>query len=311
MIVESFQQEVVAHGDKCRIVPAGRLKDLRQDIEDFRNNGHLNGFQKYIVNNMYQFDLPSCGFEVRSIVVIASPVPSYANVVFNWQNRKIPVIGLARSYDGKADAATATKQCLTGLLESTGYHLSEAPQLPLKRLAVRSGLAAYGRNNICFVDGMGSFLTLVAYLSNLEPVDDNWYSIRQIDSCANCTACLSNCPTGAILKDRFLINNERCLSYFNESSDDFPEWLPKSVHHCLYDCLMCQNICPANKEYINNVVGPVEFDERETNLLLSGEPMAKFPPDLEHKAKFLGMDRWIDAIPRNLKILLENGTPMV
>jgi epoxyqueuosine reductase len=33
--------------------------------------------------------------------------------------------------------------------------------LPLKSLAVRSGLAAYGRNNVCYVPGMGSFLELV------------------------------------------------------------------------------------------------------------------------------------------------------
>lgn len=307
-MIELLQKEILAHGDKCRVIPAGRLKDLREDIEDFRNNEHLNGFQKFIADSMYQFDLPTFDFEVRSIVVIASPVPSYANVIFHWRKRKIPAVSPARSCEGEVDAAAASKQYLTSLLEATGYCIGEAPTLPLKRLAVRSGLAAYGRNNICFVDGMGSFLTLVAYLSNLEPVDDNWYDVRQMDSCASCTACLRNCPTGAILKDRFLINNERCLSYFNEGTGDFPEWLPKSAHHSLYDCLMCQSICPANREYVSNVIGPIEFDEWETNLLLSGGPMDKYPPDLEHKVKLLGMDRWIDAIPRNLKVLLENGT---
>jgi len=172
---------------------------------------------------------------------------------------------------------------------------------------VRSGLAEYGRNNVCYVDGMGSFLTLVAYLSDVPCIDDNWYEVRQMDNCNDCTACLKNCPTEAILKDRFLINNERCLSYFNESSRDFPEWLPKSVHHCIYDCLMCQNICPKNKDYINNVIGPIEFDEAETNLLLSGKPIKEFPSNLKKKVRFLGMDEWIKAIPRNIKILLESN----
>jgi epoxyqueuosine reductase len=37
----------------------------------------------------------------------------------------------------------------------------------LKRLAVRSGLARYGRNNVTYVEGMGSFLELSASLTDM------------------------------------------------------------------------------------------------------------------------------------------------
>ena len=104
-----------------------------------------------------------------------------------------------------------------------------------------------------------------------------------------------------------MINNERCLSYFNEGPGDFPEWLPKSIHNCLYDCLLCQKICPGNKDYINNIIGPIEFNETETDMLLSGKLMKEFPPTLKKKVVFLGMDQWLSAIPRNIKVLLENS----
>ena len=306
-MVELLKKQILINGDRCQVISIERLEDLKNDIENFKNNEDLNRFQNFITNKIYNFKLPDTDFQVRSIIIIASPTPSYAKVAFNLEGKKVQLISLARSYIGKKDAPAATKQYLTKLLKPKGYHIKSAGRLPLKRLAVRSGLAQYGRNNICYVDGMGSFLTLTAYLTDVPCVDDNWYEIRQMDNCSNCKACLNNCPTGAIIKDRFLINNERCLSYFNESPRDFPKWLPKSVHHCIYDCLMCQNICPENKNYIDNVIGPIEFDEIETDLLLSGKSIKEFPNAMKKKVRFLGMHEWIEAIPRNIKILLEKN----
>ncbi|MFW5685834.1 MAG: 4Fe-4S double cluster binding domain-containing protein [Spirochaetota bacterium] len=122
-----------------------------------------------------------------------------------------------------------------------------ASRLPLKRLAVSCGLAVYGRNNITYVAGMGSFLTLAAHYSNLEPEDLDWSEPVTAKACARCEACVAACPTGAIRADRFLIDNERCLSYFNESPGTFPPWLSANVHHCVYDCLICQSACPMNR----------------------------------------------------------------
>lgn len=301
-----LQQEIQKHGDRGKILPIDRLHELRRDIEDFTQHEELNGFQAYITSRLYQFDLPATDFAIRSIIIIASPNPAYANVKFHWRGATIPVLGLARSYPGKYSAPTATKRYLTRLLKTHGYHLHPAPQLPLKRLAVRSGLAEYGRNNICYVEGMGSFFTFSAYFSDVPCTEDHWHEIRHMAVCRQCTLCFKQCPTGAIRPDRFLINNERCLSYFNESPGDFPEWLPKSVHHCLYDCLLCQRNCPQNKAYITNVIGPLEFDDAETEMLLSGKAMRVFPRELKKKVRFLGMDSWLKAIPRNMRVLFEN-----
>lgn len=306
-MVEWLKKEIENHGDQARIIPIERLKDLKSDIETLKCAETLNGFQHFITEKIYQFEPPDTDFEIRSVMIMASPVPAYAKVIFEWQGQRIPVIGLARSYMGKKDAPTTTKQYMRKMLKPLGYQIQSAPRLPLKRLAVRSGLASYGRNNICYVDGMGSFLTLVAYFSDLPCSEDVWHDVGSMERCNNCTICLKSCPTGAILENRFLIDNERCLSYFNERPDDFPEWLPKSAHHCLYDCLKCQISCPMNRDYVGNVIGPIEFDEAETEMLLAGKTMREFPPGLREKVKFLDMDSWLPAIPRNMRVLLEKG----
>ncbi len=294
-------------GDALRMIPIERLTDLRQDIADFQNEQDLNGFQQYIVDHLYQLEPPATDFSIRSIIIIASPTPAYAKVNIVWQGKKIPMRCLAPSAPGKQAAAIATVQYLTQLLQPTPYRIHAAPRLPRKRLAVRSGLAAYGRNNICYIEGMGSFFTLTTYFTDIPCPEDHWHDLRVMANCRHCLACQANCPTGAISQTRFLIDNERCLSYFNERPDAFPDWLPKSIHHCLYDCLMCQIGCPQNQDRINQVIGPIEFDKDETTLLLSGKPFAAFPPALQTKVQLLGMDQWLGAIPRNLKVLIENN----
>ncbi len=55
------------------------------------------------------------------------------------------------------------------------------------------------------------------------------------------------------MRDRFLIDNTRCLTYLNEVGkeyDGFPEWAPPSAHHTAYGCSRCLEVCPENRAYI-------------------------------------------------------------
>jgi epoxyqueuosine reductase len=45
---------------------------------------------------------------------------------------------------------------------------------PLKLLAARCGLSRYGRNNVTYVEGMGSFNRLVAWATDLAAPEDAW-----------------------------------------------------------------------------------------------------------------------------------------
>jgi len=298
-MIESLKQQSLQHGEKLQIIPVSRLRNIRTELEAFRENEDLNGFQKWILSDKYEFDLPAAGFTIRSIILIAIPHPAYARVEFVRQAKKYDFLSLAMSDFDR------TEKNLNDFLAPQNYHILPASNVPLKRLAVKSGLAVYGRNNICYVEGMGSFFSFAAYFSDIPCDNDRWMELGQSEACTHCQACFNNCPTGAIRKDRFLIDNERCLSNLNESPGEFPEWLPKSVHHCLYDCLKCQIKCPINKEYAHNVIGPIEFSEDETDMLLSGSPFDAFSPALQQKSKILGLEEWLESIPRNLKVLFE------
>lgn len=40
-------------------------------------------------------------------------------------------------------------------------------------------------------------------------------------------------------------------------------------------------------------------------MLLSGRLFDEFTPELKQKVKMSGLDQWLEAIPRNLKVLFE------
>ena len=57
-----------------------------------------------------------------------------------------------------------------------GYRIA-TPILPLKLLAVHGGIAEYGRNNITYVSGMGSFMRLTAVYSDMPCETDHWREV--------------------------------------------------------------------------------------------------------------------------------------
>lgn len=131
-----------------------------------------------------------------------------------WNGETLALI-LPPTYVGYDETRKWVEDLLAQILRTKGYRVVR-PSLPLKLLAVRSGLGWYGRNNICYVPGMGSFLQLVSVYSDLPCQKDSWREAQMMPSCQNCYACRLSCPTGAISSDRFLLRAERCIVFHNE-----------------------------------------------------------------------------------------------
>ena len=234
-------------GWKGRIVPIGRLADIREAICG-RHEQRL--FDEAIYDELFggfSFDPPAELPGARSIIIVAVPTPQM-RVTFQWQGKPVPVVVPPTyvSYTARTDSVQAV---LAEWLQQEGYHLAK-PRLPLKTLAVGSGLADYGRNNITYVPGMGSFLQLVGAFSDLPSEADPWDEPKALERCESCVACRRHCPTGAITDDRFLLHAERCLTYHNEAAADFPDWIDPSWHHCLIGCMRCQSACPENRAVV-------------------------------------------------------------
>ena len=298
-MIQLNMNNTFSNGEIVKIIPINRILKLKDGIDQFKKSHELNSFQKWIVHDFYSLDIPRVKFPIKSIILIAIPHPFYAEVVVTKNRKEYNALSPVMSDFDKAE------KVLRRLLSTQKNHIAAAKKLPLKRLAVQSGLAVYGRNNVCYIEGLGSNFSFAAYFSDVPCNDEYWTDVTLAARCTTCTACLKNCPTGAIQKNNFLIDNERCLSYWNESAEPFPEWMPKSAHHCLYDCIRCQAICPMNKDQIKEVVGPIQFTESETNMLLSGLAYEKQPRSLKQKVKYLGLHQWPDGIAKNIETLIE------
>jgi epoxyqueuosine reductase len=282
---------------KTAAIPISCLNDIKDDISVFAQRSDLNNFQKWIVKERYVLK-PELDFEPQSIIIAAVGF-DLCNAVFHYAGRTvISVVDLPVTADGVREL----------LSRGNNYHFFYDYWLPQKRLAVRSGLAEYGRNNICFVDGMGSLITLFVFISDMPCNKEyTWREVKNMDICNTCNLCRKNCPTGAILADRFLIDNEKCLSAINEfGTGPFPDTVPKSAHHRIVNCSRCQDICPKNNGRFDRITETVYFSEEETALLLSGVKYEKLPKELSEKIDIYGMKWFYESLPRNLKALFDN-----
>ncbi|MCL2056237.1 MAG: hypothetical protein FWH02_03330 [Oscillospiraceae bacterium] len=96
-------------------------------------------------------------------------------------------------------------------LKEAGFASKLYTGLPIKRLAVLSGLSEYGRNNVTSVRGIGSRIQYTVFLTDVPFDDSNWQENPVIaQECGECDICINACPKGAISKERFLIYREKC-----------------------------------------------------------------------------------------------------
>ena len=69
--------------------------------------------------------------------------------------------------------------------------------------------------------------------------------------------------------------------------------------------MICQKVCPANKDVIKWIEPGATFDNEETGLILDGVSKDRLPRKTLDKIKRLDMMRYYDVLRRNLKALIE------
>ncbi len=156
----------------------------------------------------------------------------------------------------------ARLQKLAGRMEQElgglGYRVftDSAPVLEAE-LAARSGLGWRGKHTLVLNREAGSMFFLGEIFVNFalpatEPVSNH---------CGNCSACITVCPTQAILGPGRL-DARRCISYLTiEHAGAIPEELRPLMGNRIYGCDDCQLVCPWNK-FAQRSSLP-DFDARE------------------------------------------------
>ncbi len=292
-----------AQGWASRLVSVDRRWVLWRELEDRRVCNEFD--EAFFTERLAPYEKATVDAPgwARSILIVAIPDPM-VRIRFGWDGRTIaltvPPTFLRWEDLGEPDIERVIADEVAAPVQTS------LAILPKKPLAARSGLARYGRNNLAYIDGMGSYHRLCAVYTDAVPVDDDWREPEMLDSCAECGACVRACPSGAIDPDRFLVRAERCITYWQEKPPDVP--LPSDPDCSWGDqfigCMRCQSVCPQNRGLLTiEEVGP-PFTEAETATLVRGVSATGLPGETLAKVKRNGILEYLEVLPRNLPPVL-------
>lgn len=168
------------------------------------------------------------------------------------------------------------------------------------QLAQQGGLGWRGKHTLALTR-QGSWHFLGELICNLPlPAD-----APIANHCGDCNACLSSCPTGAIVAP-YQVDARRCISYLTiEHEGPIPEELRPLLGNRIYGCDDCQLCCPWNRF---TPAGDAEFRPRQgldtaSLLELFAWSEAEFLERLAGSPiRRIGHERWL----RNIALALGN-----
>ena len=285
-MIDKIKEEALLHGDRLSFIAFSRLPEVKKT------------FDKLGIKPLPFFNFapePETGWTPQSVVVAASPSRRYS-VSFDADGREFKAI-IPASYADDEKKNSEIENYLKELLEKEGYHVRQGKGLPYKALAAHTGLGLYGRNNLIYIEGFGSFLNLNVFFTDLCTDDEPFVPFQILDTCAGCNLCVKNCPSGALKEERFSVEAPRCLTRVNEDEEPFPDWVDPSWHNALIGCERCQLACPHNRGLLEPVEEIARYNREETEAYLRDE----LPPEAIEP---LGISYYCKSLGRNLKALL-------
>lgn len=285
-------------GLEAEVFPAFRVPSLYRELERLAASGEIGiGLVRRYISSLSVTpqEIPPWA---KSVVLVAMDRP-IARFRFETPHGVLWAV-VPPQY--RRDQETTVGESLAQLLKPLGSRAARA-EIPLKLASARCGLGRYGRNNLVYTRGSGSFLRLVAFYSELECEEGAWGDPGLMDACAGCSACLRNCPTGCITAGRFLARGERCIAFHNEDTAPLPGWIDREWNNCLLGCMRCQSVCPANRAYLSRIVTWDTFSKAETETLLSSSGAEDIPMEIAQRFDRVGIGHYLPVIGRNLRAL--------
>jgi len=239
-----------------------------------------------------------------------------------WSRLQRPTEGTVSVYARGRDYHKVLRQRLQKLAERMQLALLDASPSPPPwnyrvftdsapvmevELATRSGLGWRGKHTLTLNRQGGSMFFLGEIFVNLALPPTPAVS----DHCGQCQACLTACPTGAIVAP-YRLDARRCISYLTiEYAGPIPEALRPLIGNRIYGCDDCQLICPWNK-YAERATVP-DFDVRPAlSTVHLVEALGGSEDDFLRRTegspiRRIGHERWL----RNVAVALGNALAAV
>jgi len=290
---------------KYKTISVEHLNEMQEDIDKLYHQGKLSDnetYRSYLSNK--KFKIPESLPDAKSIIVIAI-FTKLGLVNFYLDGKRHEIMVPPQYYDDGITYEDLDNLILNEIIKEPGYKFEMAQHVHLKLMAVRSGLGKYGRNNLCYVDEMGSLITLLAYFTDLPFNEDDWTEIRMMDRCEECRICMSNCPSKCITETNFVIDVGKCVTLYNEIAGKFPQWISPDTHNALMGCMKCQLPCPANHKVIELTDAFDDITEEESKMILKGIPHEKLLDSLCKKLRYPITKEFFPILKRNLEVLIK------
>jgi epoxyqueuosine reductase len=189
-----------------------------------------------------------------------------------------------------------------------GRHRAFVDSAPVleKALAAKAGLGWIGKHTLLLDRTAGSYFFLGEIYTDLPlPVTTS----VSADHCGRCSACMTVCPTQAIVAPHRL-DARRCISYLTiEHRGVIPEALRAPIGNRIFGCDDCQLVCPWNRFAKTAALpdfAPRHALDRTTLLELFAWSEAEFLARTEGSAlRRLRYTQWL----RNVAVALGNAPP--
>ncbi|MGK3127026.1 tRNA epoxyqueuosine(34) reductase QueG [Candidatus Pantoea formicae] len=185
---------------------------------------------------------------LRVISVRMNYLPAKAAFASTLKN---PQLGYVSRYALGRDYHKVLRNRLKKLGEMIQAHCGELNFRPFvdsapileRSIAAKAGLGWTGKHSLILNREAGSWFFLGELLIDLPlPIDK-----PQEEQCGRCVACITICPTSAIVEP-YVVDARRCISYLTiELEGAIPEEFRPLIGNRIYGCDDCQLICPWNR----------------------------------------------------------------
>ena len=216
-----------------------------------------------------------------------------------YRNTRLELRGKTARIYSYYPVARQIAESVAGFIEDRGNKAIQGQHIPLKFVANRIGMGAYGKNGVLQTEQYGSYLALRNVLTDLELAPDPFVKIST--RCDECERCMKACPTGALYAP-YKVNPKLCINPITRRETYIEPHIRSKMQNWIHGCDICQEVCPANRGLKARQVDPrAGFDSRHhaSHRHLDG---------LERKPDLLGLlsAEHPEIIRRNAVIALAN-----